>query len=184
MPTIEISDEDFARMQRLAEPLIDTPTSFVSKMLDRFEDSESNSTSGVSKTPGFLGVFPFDSAPPLVHVKLISGIIGVRSPKKASWDSMVALCLEMVTEQQVGIEQVGTLIDLNVVGGKKSNEGYKFLPKLNRSYQGVSAQHAATVIGKTARFLREGAHVDFVWRQKEGAHAPGQTAALSYDLRS
>lgn len=182
MPIIEISEGDFRRMQRLAEPLVDTPTTLVTKLLDVYEVSQKQSKLVGNTKRESENIFSFDAPPPLVHVKFLSGVIGTHSPERATWDSMVALCLKLVRQSISDIGTLNATIDLNVVKGKKVDEGYKFLPELDLSYQGVSAQHAASVIGKTARFLREGAFVDFVWREKDGAYAPGKYGALSYDL--
>lgn len=182
MPTIEITEPDFKRMQLLAEPLVDTPASLFTKMLDVFEKHGKNLVSSLASSNRETKVYSFDAPPPLVHVKVISGLIGTSTPRKANWDSMVALCLELVLEQNVSPERAGTLIDLNIKRGRKVDEGYKYLEDSNVSYQGVSAKHAALIIGKTARFLRSGAHVDFIWREREDAFAPGKVGALSYDL--
>ena len=181
MPAIDISEEDFKRMQRLAEPLVDTPTTLVTKLIDAFEKSREAQVNH-QKSPTDVKVYSFDAPPPLVHVKFISGVIGSVAPRKASWDSMTALCLELMSDHSQDVKFIARTIDLNVVEGKKVDEGYKYLSNKNLSYQGVSAAHAAKVIGKTARHLRVGAFVDFIWREKEEAFAPGQIGALSYDL--
>lgn len=183
MPSIEITDRDFKRMQRLAEPLVHTPTTLVTEMLDVFEEHKKNADSHRSNSKEAIKSYSFEAPPPLAYAKFLSGMIGVRQPEKANWNSMAALCLELVLEQRnMSPEQAGKLIDLNVQKGRKVDSGYKYIEKFDISYQGVSAEHAALVIGKTARFLGEAAYVDFIWRERDDAFAPGKAAALSYDL--
>ncbi|WP_040818139.1 T4SS efffector SepA family protein [Litoreibacter arenae] len=177
MPNIEISDADFLRLQAIAVPLVDTPASVVSGLLDMHESQ----TIGGEK-PKNVQVYGFDSPPPLVHVKFISGMIGLHQPEKQNWDSMVNLSVKLTHKQEKSVERLAKILDLNITDGFKDDEGYKYLPDLKLSYQGVSAKHAAKVIGNAARFLNEDARVDFVWRQKDGAFAPGQVAALSYEI--
>ena len=179
MPMIEISDSDFARMKRIAEPFVDTPKTIVSKLLDHFEARSTGTDVKPSKRSEHVEVYPFEAPPPLVHVKFISGVIGQNSPKTQSWDAMVALCLELCLEYRDDVEWISHQIDLNIVRGKKTDEGYKYLKEKDVSYQRVSAQHAASVIGKCSKLLGEGAYVDFIWRQKEDAYAPGKIAGLS-----
>lgn len=177
MPQIEISDGDFLRLQAIAVPLVDTPASVVNRLLDMHDGQTTE-----DKKSKNIKVYGFDAPPPLVHVKFISGIIGVHQPEKQNWDSMVNLSVKLTHKQEKSVERLAKILDLNIAKGLKDDEGYKYLPDLKLSYQGVSAKHAAKVIGNAARYLKEGAHVDFVWRQKDGAFAPGQIAALSYDI--
>ena len=176
---IEVFPADFARLQKLAVPLVDTPASVVSRLLDAYEKGAVREEAGAA-----VMVSKFENPPPQAHTKVLSGKIGIHEPEKATWDAMVSLCFRLVAKKFMDVAAAGTRIGLNTTEGKKTDEGYKYVADLNASYQGVSAQHAAKVIGSTARILGEDAYVDFIWREKEDAHAPGRIGSLSYALSS
>ncbi|MFN3260759.1 MAG: T4SS efffector SepA family protein [Pikeienuella sp.] len=185
MPTIEITDHDFARLQKVAVPFIDTPATVFTKILDVFE--RSNAPAGATETPlreqSALRVYHHDNLPPLTHTKLLEARFGDLQPERDTWDALVRLALIEVKGR------VGTLQDLrrisaaNVVEGRKEDEGYKFLPGHGFSYQGVSAEDAVKIVFRCAKGLKVDFAAEFEWRSKDEAYLPGERARLEYRVR-
>lgn len=174
MPTIEISDTDFHRLQSIAEPLVDTTKTVVSKIIDFYER---NSPLDVSRTPSASPsdaiIFSAENVPPLTHTKLMAAQFSGISPDKTSWDSLVRLALVQVMEICESTQDLHRLSGANVVDGEKDTEGYKFLSEQNFSYQGVSAEDAAKITIRCARALNCKVQFEFVWHNKDAAHRPG-----------
>lgn len=180
MPTIELSDADFQRLQKIAVPLVDTPETVIRKLLDSYER-----TNGKAPPPSTLpsaspGPKHYDarSIPPLTHTKLLAGEFDGVRPQRTTWDGLVRLALVRVWEKSGDVRELKRMAGANVVGGEKHDEGYKFLPSHGFSYQGVSAEDAAKIIVRCARALGCGACFEFEWRDKPEAHRPGQRAAV------
>lgn len=182
MPRIEISEFDFTRLQGYAEPLVDTPATALTKVLNKLE--------GISSTASFAqpahsqsaeapGVYGPTNLPPLTHTKFLSGRIGERKPEKNTWDSMVQLGLRCLFEKYGTAQNVRTKSGANLLSGSKTDEGYKFIPDLDLSYQGVSAEDAAKILIRIARDLEVALVVNFVWRDKAQAYKPGVSGCIN-----
>lgn len=70
------------------------------------------------------------------------------------------------------------LSPVNIVKGKKTNEGYRDLPDIDISVQGQDANSACHGIVTAAQALRIELDLGFIWRHKEGAAFPGERARL------
>jgi hypothetical protein len=70
---------------------------------------------------------------------------------------------------------------INFIEGEKTDEGYKFIPSINLSYQGVSAYYAARHIGELARSLGAPVEIEFRWRSKDDAAFPGMAGQLIFN---
>lgn len=185
MPTVEMDQVIYERLQEIATPFVDTPATVIQRLLDMYDerlasDSSDDAGRGGSNESSAAEVYDFYGAPPLVHVKLVAGSIGGAEPSVRSWDGMVSLAFSLVQKRTKSVSKTKSILDLNAVEGCKSDDGYKFVENLNASYQGVSAQHAAKVISNAARFLQLEAVVDFHWRNKPEAYAPGKFATLRF----
>ncbi|MBR9650865.1 T4SS efffector SepA family protein [Thalassovita aquimarina] len=181
MPTIEITEHDFLRLQRYAEPLVDTATTAFTKVLDMLESinaAEEAVPSMSEKNGRKVEVFGAGSIPPLRHAKLMAGSFRGKSPDKATWDAMVRLALETLFSEYGDVQMLRGTSGANVVQGQKTDEGYKYLPDLGFSYQGVSAEDAVEIIVRSARVLNANAWIDFVWRNKADAFRPGEQGRI------
>ena len=98
MPAIEIHEADFSRLQRIAVPLVDTPASVFSRLLDFYESIDKASEPVQLLPLPRSDVFGAQAIPPMVHTKLLSAKFGDIEPDKATWDSLVRLALIMTHE--------------------------------------------------------------------------------------
>jgi len=183
MPIIEISETDFQRLQKIAVPLIDTPKTVLTKLLDSYEKANSaqlpKTPNGRARAPVAVEEFGPSNIPPLTHAKLMAAQFGKFVPEKTSWDSLVQLALTRVMEKCKDARELQRLSGANLVGGEKHDEGYKHLGSQGFSYQGVSAEDAAKIVVRCAKALGCAAFFEFEWRDKEGAFKPGQRAIVN-----
>lgn len=176
MPTIEITDEDFARLQKLATPFIDTPATTLSRVLDHYEASGNPQP---PKPVSRLTTYGEHNLPPLTHTSVLDASFGAQTPEKATWDALVRLALISTLRQVRSVHELRTASGANVTQGRKETDGYKFVSDHQFSYQGVSAEDAVKIITRCAKFLQTTVSVEFEWRNKEGAYRPGKRARLA-----
>ena len=180
MPTIEISDTDFKRLQKIAVPLVDTTATAFSRLLDYYEGDSGAPPDAAPPTPqGPALIFGAKNVPPMVHTKLLDGRFDGRAPEKVNWDGLVRMALVSTIDSCGSAKELHRLSGANVVSGTKVTDGYKHVPSHDFSYQGVSAEGAVDIVVRCAKALGRGAHVEFEWRNKDGAHRPGERAVLS-----
>lgn len=178
MPTIEIFESDFTRLQRIAVPLVDTPATVFTRLLD-FYESIDKETQPTPKSPPATSTFDAKSIPPMVHTKLLSASLGGVEPEKAAWDALVRLALIKVFEaNNKNAAELRRLSGANVASGRKETDGYKFVASHGFSYQGVSAEDAIDIIARCAKTLGQCVDMEFEWRNKEGAFKPGERATI------
>lgn len=182
MPTIEITDHDFARLQKVAVPFVDTPATAFTKVMDTFErinEAASTAPDAPVAIPN-LPVYHHDNLPPLTHTKLLEATFGGTQPEKMAWDALVRLALIETKEQAGSIQGLRKIAAANIVEGRKDDEGYKFLPEQGFSYQGVSAEDAVKIVFRCAKGLKKTFLAEFEWRSKGDAYRPGERARLEY----
>jgi hypothetical protein len=178
MPTIEITNADFARLQKLATPFIDTPATTLERVLDFYEANGADTASAHEQSLVPSSEYNERNIPPLTHTKLLDATFGDLTPEKMTWDSLVRLALETVLQKVGSARELYSVSGANVVEGKKEVNGYKFVPNRNFSYQGVPAEDAVKIVARCARHLGIEARIKFDWRNKEGAYRPGEQASL------
>ena len=183
MPSIEITDADFRRLQKFAVPLVDTTTTVITKLLDMFEQPDSavgrNSAESASNQHREYGS---GNLPRFAHAKLMDARFGERAPDKINWDSFVRLALEETIGKFITASELNRMSGAKCVQGKKETEGYKYLPSFDFSYQGVAAENAVKIIERCSKALKRVAHFEIEWRNKEGAHLPGQRAIVRFEV--
>ena len=75
-------------------------------------------------------------------------------------------------------DRLRRICPVNLVKGKKNDEGYNHLPDINVSVQGQDANGACRGIVTAAQALGLEVNIGFMWRHKEGAPFPGERARL------
>ena len=171
---IEIADTDFTRLKALAEPLVDTPATVIARLLDYYENNRDDEPKvGTEKKP--LPGLTFD-VPPLTHTKILMAKFNGREPDRLTWDALLRLALEEAWKKDQSFESLRTAAGANMVEGSKSDSGYKFLPSLGISYQGVSAEDAMRIIRRLCEYLWTECEFKFEWRDKPDAFMPRQRA--------
>ena len=75
-------------------------------------------------------------------------------------------------------QQLQRICPVNMVEGRKEDEGYGFLAEAGISVQGQAANTACRSLIAIAHSLQVPVEITFLWRTKEGAAHPGDRARL------
>jgi hypothetical protein len=179
---IPIFREDFARLQAIATPLVDTTAEVVRRLLDAYE----NSLSEREESPNLareshhylVGVHP---VPSLRHAKLMASQFNGKQPVLRNWNSLVRQAL-IQTYKAVGknVSELRLASGANIVEGKKADEGYRLVSAHDFSFQGASSDDALKIIMRCARELGVGFKAEFVWREKPEAAFPGKKGCIEF----
>jgi len=175
---IDIADSDFPRLQAMAQPFVDTPASVITRLLDLYEGGLSAPTSP-ERFPDTKR-HSLENLPPLTHTKVMDGHFDGAKPSKFNWDGFVRHALIQTLGATGSIDGLRRASGANIKGAKFENQGYKFVPSHNFSFQGVSAEDAAKIIGRCARSLKVPFKIEFVWRDKPDAFRPGERGFIEF----
>lgn len=187
MAQILINDATFARLQRLAVPLVDTMDSLVEKMADAYEGKSSlapaNGNSKQVQGASHNGVAPleFEGATPpnLTHAKILSAKLDGKEFRNPTWNGLLSEAVALAKVRARTDEELRRLILVNFVKGRKEDEGYHFFPAIGLSVQGQDANLAWSGAHHIAKQLGVPIEAEFVWRVKDGAAFPGVTGRMS-----
>ena len=179
MPHIEVQNTTFQRLQRLAEPFVDTPETVILRALDKLEDGTPNTPTAHRPAKVDLVIDP-RNIPNLTHTKLLSAKLDGKDFVRVNWNSLLDEALRIATRAGLMAGDIQRICSVNVKQGKKTDEGYGFLDDANLSVQGQDANAACRGIVAIARHLKVGMAIEFTWREKDGAAHPGKVAIINY----
>lgn len=172
MPNIEVPNDLFQRLQKIAVPFIDTPATVIEKLLNHFEGSSQSDKSASNSSE--VMHFAATNIPALRHTNLVSASFGGDQPEAMNWNSLVRLALSKGSWEFGGVDGLRRVSQARIVDGVKEDNGYKPVANLGFSFQGVSADDAARIIVRLAKALQVDAHFEWEWRLKDDAYAPGR----------
>ena len=182
-PTITISEESFGKLQALAKPFVDTPESVIACLADaeikRLANLGNGVRSGEDRDPRARGLNP-DSPESLTHTRLLSATVGDRALPRPKWNGVLTHLLEVAFQRLGSFEEVRAISGANLHEGKFEQNGYKFLPEVGFSLQGVDSNLAWTHSLEIARALKLPIEVRVQWRDKDGAAYPGEQGVLTW----
>ncbi len=181
MPTVELSETTFKRLQTHAKPLIDTTSSVIDRILDFYEDSQvAPLPEPKSAAPTPLRRFDPTDMPPLTHTKLRRASVGGKELARPNWNELVRTGIEFGLEKLGSFDSLRRITDAHIVDGIKTDEGFSPLGNRGISVQGVDAHDAWRLSYGLARKLSLPIEIVFEWREKEGAAFPGQIGSTSW----
>ena len=176
MPDIMIEQATFERLQRHAQPLVDTVDAVVNRALDAMEAGE-----GQRPEERFRAVdreVGPERLPDVTHTKVLAARLRDANIRNPNWNRLLHRVLVLSMDQVADLSELRQLCPANMVRGSKTDEGYTHLPEIDISVQGLSANEACAALTATARALGIGLDVVFMWRAKEGAAHPGERGRL------
>lgn len=176
MPNIAISEESLAILQRYAEPLIDTFDTAINKM-DKLIRKDATGTTLPDAGVNERRIDPRD-LPRLTHTKMLDASVGGTSLTRPNWNGLLDETLRRAMKEVKDFDKLRRICPVNMVKGKKNDEGYNHLSDINVSVQGQDANGACRGIVTAAQALGFELNIGFMWRHKEGAAFPGERARL------
>jgi hypothetical protein len=175
-----LSDQTVAGLKRHAEPLEDSYDSVIGRLIEFFESRQNSTT-----RPMFVAVddgprqfvcqvFDASNPPDLKHTKLTAARVAETQLANPNWNGLLDEVLRRGFMAFGGsFENLHAVCPVNMVSGKKTNEGYHYLKELDFSVQGQDANGAWKGAAFLAQMIDCPVEVQFVWRLKEGAANPG-----------
>jgi hypothetical protein len=173
---IEVSASTFEMLQKMAKPLVDTPDSVISRLIDNYENQRLTSLNGADLTSqSSTKIFNCGDAPKLTHTKVVAAKVnGKTLGDKVNWNKLLSEVVVIAANNCKTDEDLRRAIIVNFVKGRKEDQGYQFLPKANLSFQGQSADGAWKAIWHIVRRFDIGIEIDFLWYNKPEAEFPGE----------
>jgi hypothetical protein len=182
VPTVEISEATFKRLQAHARPLVDTTDSVLDRLLDHFEDAQPRNPAAADAATDRVTVIRYTPAdlPSLTHTKLRKARFGDRELDRPNWNELVRTAIETGLDRLGSVEELLRITDSRIVKGTKTDEGFSPLGTCGISVQGVDAHDAWRNTLGLARKLGLPVEVVFQWRDKEGAAHPGEIGSVEW----
>lgn len=178
---IEISEELFARLQKLAIPFIDTPETVIEKAISLLEGSGNVHKSAPNKTPkqilSIRTYKSYEALPSVKHTKPKSVVIDGVEFTDSKW-SGVNHWVHTRAAAILGIDELVSLSKANIKKGMKEENGFDYLPKIGCSIQRSDASTTLRQICHLAKELDFNVSIFFEWKEHEEAAYPGESACL------
>ena len=176
---IQIENNTFERLQNYAQPFVDTPDSVINRALDALEgvgvESTSPAPSGLAISERTVDPL---ALPDLKHTKVLEASIDGVAISRPNWNRLLDHAIVLAMQRHNNFQQVQQICPVNMVKGRKEDDGYSFLAEAGLSVQGQSANAASRSLVTIARSLRVSVEIAFLWRAKQGAEHPGERARL------
>ncbi|MEW5943593.1 MAG: hypothetical protein AB1710_07060 [Pseudomonadota bacterium] len=184
-PVVRISDDTFAMLQKIAQPLVDTPDSAIRRALGVYLEWQQRNPSA-EPTPKRQPIpskatagkfFKPDSPPDLTHTSVLSGNIAGTSVNK--WNHLMEEAHAQAYKALRGdIDGLQRISEAHIKRGDTVDSGFKPVKNCGFSVQGVEANKAWAVSLRLAKKFRFPISVEFRWQQKDGAAYPGEIGQI------
>lgn len=176
--TLEIPPQLFERLQKLAIPLVDTLVTVIERLADHYEATASIPVKEMSSTPS-NGVRKFDPIKPpnLLHTQ-VAGTFGDVPFRK--WSELVHIAHIEAFKQAGSFEALRTATSSQIRKGEHDDSGFRYIPDIGISVQGVDAPHAWNYSLRLAQYTKKPIKASVTWRNKEKAAFPGESAVIEW----
>ena len=178
MPDIAIEQSTFERLQRYARPLVDTTDMIVNRALDALEHREGSTTHRYDSSITMRQIDP-QTLPNMTHTKILYASLEGEHVAKPNWNLLVDRIMVRAMKQLADFDELQKLCPVNMIQGRKDDEGYRYLAEIDASIQGLPANDACGALVIAAQSLRVELQIIFMWRHKVGAAYPGEKARLN-----
>ncbi|MBW8864949.1 MAG: hypothetical protein JF609_08515 [Verrucomicrobia bacterium] len=186
---IEIPEPLLKRLQKHATPFVDTPVNVIERWADFYErhnrpetgfksDSKlSNGKLAPTEIPNGVRQFDPKRPPSLLHSR-VHGEFG--ETPFSNWNDLVRTAHVHAFKKAGGFEELRKMTRAQIKKGAYSDEGYKFVPEIGVSIQGVDAGHAWEYSLRLAIYLKISVKAEIEWRHNEKAAYPGERGIMAW----
>lgn len=178
MPQTSIQDSTFERLQRHAKPLIDTLDTVINRALDALEQIEGHPALGSEGSGEAERRIDPRALPELTHTKVLDASIDGEPMARANWNLLLEAMLRHAMKRVGTFDKLRKLCPVNMVKGRKEDEGFSYLSDIDVSVQGQDSNGACRAVVTAAQGLGIAVEIGFMWRLKESAAYPGERARL------
>jgi hypothetical protein len=170
-PSVDLSDEVFARLQKHAIPLVDTPLTVISRALDALEAGDEDP---VPHSDGSKQSFNPAAPPNLTHTTPKRAEVGGQQLSKANtyWNPIMFAVIAEAAKKGANAEDLLDLLTVPAVKGEKKGAGYRFIPEAGISVQGQDANNAWKQTYRVASSIGVAVQVVFYWQDTPKAAMP------------
>ena len=182
MPQITVEQATFERLQQHARPLVDSTDSVIARALNALDQkAPKHVPNGQATGKAAEKVLDASALPDLRHTKILDAAIDGEPMTRPNWRGLRDEMLLRIMQRGGSFESLQRLLqaDVNLVEGRKTDEGYRYLPDFGFSVQGQPANGACQAIMIAARVLGLSLSIGITWRRKEGAAYPGERARIA-----
>lgn len=179
MTEITIQESTYERLQQHARPFIDTPETVIIRALDALDKIGSRPPQSGGRTQDSERRIDYRALPSLTHTKILDASIDGHPLVKANWNLLLDAMVRRAMKRTGSFEKLQRLCQVNMVRGRKEDEGYGYLADIDVSVQGQDANAACRAVITIAKGLGIPLDIGFMWRPKEGAAYPGEIARLT-----
>lgn len=185
---IPISDALFQRLQKHAVPFEDTPATVIERMVDFYE--EHNIPQGKSAKPATGSDEPpsvavreeirkFDPRrpPDLCHTRVRGEFAGTGYSK---WTDLMRIAHIKAYKTAGSFEALREVTRAQIRNGSQNDNGFKPIPEIGLSLQGVDANHAWSHSLRLAQHLNVPLRALVEWQNKDNAAFPGEEGLLAW----
>jgi hypothetical protein len=177
-PMIELNDETFARLQKHAIPLVDTPLTVIARALDALEAGDEDPVAAASST----GPRSFNPAAPpnLSHTTPRRAEVGGQALSKAdtNWNGIMSAVITQAAKKGTSAQDLLDLLTIPAVEGEKEGGGYRYLKDARISVQGQDANRAWKQAYRIASSIGVPVQVTFIWQDTPKAAIPNSTGSF------
>lgn len=175
--SIKIQPTTFQRLQRHAEPLVDTHDTVINRALNALEGNDGNATTDRRVGDSEQRVDP-RVLPRLTYTKVLDATIDGEPVVRPNWNLIVDRMLHRAKKEGWNFGELQRICPVNMVNRRKEDEGYRYLDDIKISVQGQDANSACRAAVTAAQALGIALDIGFMWRHKEGSENPGRRARL------
>ena len=182
MPQITIEQATFERLQQHARPLVDSTDSVIARALNALDEKAvKHVPNGQAAAGAAEKLLDASALPDLTHTKVLDAVVDGEPISRPNWNCLRDEMLLRIMQRGSSFESLQRLLqaDVNLVEGRKTDEGYHHLPAFDFSVQGQPANGACQAIMTAAKVLGLTLDIRIAWRRKEGAAYPGERARIA-----
>jgi hypothetical protein len=180
-PVVRISDSTFAKMQLLAEPLVDTPDQVISRCLDAALEARGLAVEApAAPSVDQMRHLDPDSPGDLRHTTVKSVSIDGQDVRPANWNAMLREMHSRAMARLESFDELSRASASHLRPGRYEDEGFHYVPEGDFSIQGQDSNLSWSNSLRLARLISTPLAVTFTWQHRDGSAHPGDTGILEW----
>ena len=175
MPMIEISDDAMSYMGTLAKPFEDTTVSVFDRIVAEHRELKGDRRVA-DKEPEMR--FGSEDFPSVQFTTVTSGKVAGKPVSQKYWNNILSDMIAACVRSAGSSRKVQNRLIGNTVAGRKSDNGYRYVPEADFSFQGMEAKRACKNIALLAEAFDVSVDISFRWQDNEKAQFPNRIARI------